>query len=125
MIEEVLLRIAVALEAIAAGGGTVDAVVAEVEKPTRKPRKKTEKAPPAEEKVEEAKVEEKVEVVEGNKAATLEDVRTALTAYQKVTDAKAARSLLADKGGASALSKIDKSKYQDIIDAAKAAVDAS
>lgn len=77
------------------------------EKPT-KPTKpanssKGKKSPPAE---------------DADEGPSLDEVRKALTALQKATDAATARAVLSDVGGATTLSKLAKDKYQDVIDEA-------
>lgn len=119
-IEATLERIAVALEAIAAGGGTVTAEKAEpaAEKPKRtrrssksstskesKPESSSTTAP---EKSEESPDEE----------VKIEAVREALTRLQKAVNGGAARKVLATVGGDGALSKVKPAKYQAVIDEA-------
>lgn len=114
-IEATLERIAVALETIAAGGGTVAAAPA-AEKPASKPAASKAKDKPAasKSKKEEPAAEEKEEAP----AVTLNAVRAALTSLQKASGADAPKALLKEFKAAT-LSKLKTDQYQAIIDRAE------
>ena len=137
-IEATLERIADALEILAGSAPPVAAAPAEetpaapkAKKPTAAEKKKAAAAAAAEEKTEEAApaAEEKTEEAAPEAAATqstqpltIEGVREALKALQKLTNAATAKGVLSDFG-VSTLSELDESTYADVIAAAEAAAD--
>lgn len=101
-IESELSRIADALEKIASGQATPAP-----EKPS-KPSKPSKPEKPAEKE---------------DDGPSLTDVRKALGALQKKTDAATARGVLKDTGKVGTLSKLDEDLYQAVIDAAEEATE--
>lgn len=130
-IDASLKTIATALTALAEGAGAPVSKETDTkpEKPTRSRSSGSSK--PANTKGSSAKPENKSPPPEKDGGSDddgpdLADVRKALTALQKVTNAAAAKKVLKETGGATTLSKLDKGKYQDVIDEAnqqKAAAD--
>lgn len=130
-IEDTLVRIAVALEAIAAGSGlaigqtvTVTPIeeAPEVEKPKRTRRKKATNPSTSKGSEPESTSTSEPETSEESPEPEVEiaDVRTALTRLQTAVDGAAARKVLSTVGGNGALSKVKPAKYQAVIDAANA-----
>lgn len=126
-IESSLERIALALEQLArvdepapekpAASGKSGGSKSTASKPsTRSNSKKgTQKPSGAKDSKKEPEKEPEKEEEEG---PTLADVRKALTALQKNTDAATARSVLKEVGKAATLSQLDEDLYQAVIDAA-------
>ena len=141
-IEATLERIADALEILAGSAPPVAAAPAEetpaapkAKKPTAAEKKKAAAAAAAEaaaaeaeEEETEAETETETEVeapaaaTQSTQPLTIEGVREALKALQKVTNAATAKGVLSDFG-ASTLSELDESTYADVIAAAEAAAD--
>lgn len=130
-IEATLERIADALEILAGSAPPVAAAPAEETPAAPKAKKAAAKKPAAEKKTAEAApaAEEKTEEAAPEPAATqstrpltIEGVREALKALQKLTNAATAKGVLSDFG-VSTLSELDEATYADVIAAAEAAAD--
>ena len=123
-IEATLERIADALEILAGSAAPVETPKAPAKKAAaKKPaaeKKTAEAAPAAEEKTEEAAPEPAA--TQSTRPLTIEGVREALKALQKLTNAATAKGVLSDFG-VSTLSELDEATYADVIAAAEAAAD--
>jgi hypothetical protein len=121
-IENSLERIAVALEKLAAGGGSAEPAESKPAKPAKAKAAKAEPAPeptPEPVKAEPEPTKAADDDFGGTTTAvTREDVRAALVAYQKKVSPEKARGLLKTVGGVDVLSALPEEKFAAVILAA-------
>lgn len=115
-IEATLERIAVALETLAAGGGTVAAAPVETPK-AETPKAEKPKATKAEKPKATKPAKEEKPAEDEKPSVSLNDVRAALTSLQKAKGADAPKGLLKEFKAAT-LSKLETGQYQAVIDRA-------